>query len=343
LKSKLFENSTVKQGSGEIRKPKSENRRKSENEGRSSNKRPLLMLAHFRNSFGLRFSKFGFRFSPIFPFELSRATRNFWGMFRPCIDLHQGKVKQLVGGTLGSDETGLQTNFVSARPAAWYAELYRDDGLSGGHVVMLGPGNDSEALAALAAYPGGLQVGGGINLENASGWLDAGASHVIVTSWVFRDGRLDQDRLEALVQRIGRERLVLDLSCRRRGEDHVVVTDRWQRFTELKVTRETLDWLGDWCAEFLIHAVDVEGLCRGIDHELVAQLAADSPVPVTYAGGANSLADLEEVTRVGQGRIDLTIGSALDIFGGTGVRYRQLVEFNRRHPRKPRDTPPAGL
>jgi phosphoribosylformimino-5-aminoimidazole carboxamide ribotide isomerase len=263
-------------------------------------------------------------------------------MFRPCIDLHQGKVKQLVGGTLSSDEAALRTNFVSARPAAWYAELYRGDGLSGGHVVMLGPGNDSEALAALAAYPGGLQIGGGVNLENARGWLDAGATHVIVTSWVFRDGRLDQDRLEALVKRIGKERLVLDLSCRRRDGEYVVVTDRWQKFTQQRITRESLVRLSDSCAEFLVHGVDVEGLCRGIDHELVAQLAADAPVPVTYAGGANSLADLEEVTRVGQGRIDLTIGSALDIFGGTGVRYRELVEFNRRHPRNTQGTPQAG-
>jgi phosphoribosylformimino-5-aminoimidazole carboxamide ribotide isomerase len=296
----------------------------------------------FQNSFEFRLSKFGFHVAPTFPFELSPVIRSFWEMFRPCIDLHQGKVKQLVGGTLSSDEAALRTNFVSARPAAWYAELYRGDGLSGGHVVMLGPGNDSEALAALAAYPGGLQIGGGVNLENARGWLDAGATHVIVTSWVFRDGRLDQDRLEALVKRIGKERLVLDLSCRRRDGEYVVVTDRWQKFTQLRITRESLVRLSDSCAEFLVHAVDVEGLCRGIDHELVAQLAADAPVPVTYAGGANSLADLEQVTRVGQGRIDLTIGSALDIFGGTGVRYRELVEFNRRHPRNTQGPPQAG-
>jgi len=251
-------------------------------------------------------------------------------MFRPCIDLHEGKVKQLVGGTLGSDEAALRTNFVSARPAAWYAELYRGDGLSGGHIVMLGPGNDSEALGALAAYRGGMQVGGGINLENAAVWLDAGATHVIVTSWVFRDGRLDRDRLDALTKRIGRERLVLDLSCRRRDGAYVVVTDRWQKFTDLKLDPQTLGDLAGFCAEFLVHAVDVEGLCRGIDHELVATLAAHSPIPVTYAGGANSLADLEEVTRAGQGKVDLTIGSALDIFGGSGVRYRDVVAFNRR-------------
>ena len=251
-------------------------------------------------------------------------------MFRPCIDLHEGKVKQIVGGTLGDDPATLRTNFVSDRPAAWYAELYRRDGLKGGHVVMLGPGNENAACSALRAYPGGLQIGGGINLDNARGYLDAGASHVIVTSWVFRDGRLDRDRLAALGAAIGKARLVLDLSCRRREDQYWVVTDRWQKFTELAISRQTLAQLSAACAEFLVHAVDVEGLCLGVDLELVSKLAEWSPIPTTYAGGAKSLADLEEVTRVGEGRIDLTIGSALDIFGGTGVRYEEAVEFNRR-------------
>jgi phosphoribosylformimino-5-aminoimidazole carboxamide ribotide isomerase len=251
-------------------------------------------------------------------------------VFRPCIDLHEGKVKQIVGGTLGDDPNQLRTNFVSERPAAWFAELYKRDGLHGGHVIMLGPGNETAAREALGAYPGGLQVGGGIHVDNARAWLDAGASHVIVTSWVFRGGRLDSERLESLVAAIGRERLVLDLSCRRRGNDYFVVTDSWQKFTDLQITRETLSRLAGSCAEFLIHAADVEGLCRGIDSELVAQLAEWATIPTTYAGGAKSLADLEEVTRVGHGRIDLTIGSALDIFGGSGVRYEEVVEFNRR-------------
>ncbi|MGA2657328.1 MAG: phosphoribosylformimino-5-aminoimidazole carboxamide ribotide isomerase, partial [Verrucomicrobiota bacterium] len=177
-------------------------------------------------------------------------------MFRPCIDLHEGKVKQIVGGTLGAEPERLQTNFISERPAAWYAALYRRDGLKGGHVVLLGPGNDPEARAALEAYPGGLQLGGGVNLENVRAWLQAGASHVIVTSWVFRQGRLDWDRLRQLVTAIGKERLVLDLSCRRRGGDYFVVTDRWQRFTELAITPENLAKLGAWCAEFLVHAVE---------------------------------------------------------------------------------------
>ncbi len=251
-------------------------------------------------------------------------------MFRPCIDLHEGKVKQIVGGTLGQRGQPPRTNFVSDRPAAWYAELYRHDELKGGHIVMLGPGNDAEARAALSAYPGGLQVGGGINADNATGWLDAGASHVIVTSWIFRDGRLDTGRLEQMVRAVGKARLVLDLSCRRRGDDYVVVTNHWQRYTELALRQDTLTELAQRCAEFLIHAADVEGLCRGIDAELVERLGRWVPVPTTYAGGARSLADLEEVTRAGQGRIDLTIGSALDIFGGSGVRYADAVAFNRR-------------
>jgi phosphoribosylformimino-5-aminoimidazole carboxamide ribotide isomerase len=282
-------------------------------------------------------------------------------MFRPCIDLHEGKVKQIVGGTLG-DAGGPRTNFASDRSAAWYAELYKRDSLRGGHVIMLGPGNEAEARAALAAYPGGLQIGGGVNAENARRWLEAGASHVIVTSWVFREGRVDWARLNQLVETVGKSRLVLDLSCRRppltrpsatlspiggegrvRGQrvtgnvndepvsgSYFVVTDRWQKFTELEISADTLQTLAGSCAEFLIHAVDVEGLCRGIDRELVAKLGAWSPIPTTYAGGASSIADLDEVARLAKGKIDLTIGSALDIFGGKGVRYEDAVAFNRR-------------
>ena len=249
-------------------------------------------------------------------------------MFRPCIDLHEGKVKRIVGGTLG--DAGLRTNFVSEKSAAWFAELYRRDQLFGGHVIMLGAGNENEARSALKTFPGGLQIGGGINSENASGWLDAGASRVIVTSWVFREGRVDWTRLDELVKTIGKEKLVLDLSCRKRGENYFVVTDRWQKFTELVVNEETLKKFSGCCAEFLIHAVDVEGLCRGIDGELVEKLGRWSPIPMTYAGGANSLADLETVTKLGGGKVDLTIGSALDIFGGSGVKYEDCVKFNRR-------------
>jgi phosphoribosylformimino-5-aminoimidazole carboxamide ribotide isomerase len=252
-------------------------------------------------------------------------------MFRPCIDLHEGKVKQIVGGTLTEDDADLRTNFVAERPARWYAELYRRDSLKGGHIIMLGPGNQAAALDALAAYPGGMQVGGGVNAENAAGYLEAGASHVIVTSWVFREGQLDGGRLDALVRNVGKERLVLDLSCRKRGGNYFVVTDRWQKFTSLQISAPVLESLASQCAEFLVHAVDVEGLCQGIDEELVALLARAAPIPTTYAGGARSMEDLELVSVSGQGRVDLTIGSALDIFGGSGVRYADCVEFNRRH------------
>jgi phosphoribosylformimino-5-aminoimidazole carboxamide ribotide isomerase len=251
-------------------------------------------------------------------------------VFRPCIDLHEGKVKQIVGGTWSDDPAMLRTNFVSQQSARWYAELYQSDGLKGGHVIMLGSGNETVAREALAAYPGGLHIGGGINLDNARDWLEAGASHVIVTSWVFRNGQLDFDRVRALVAAIGRERLVFDLSCRRRDKDYWVVTDRWQKFTEFKINQSGLSRLAAFCAEFLVHAVDVEGLCGGVDLELVDRLAHAALIPTTYAGGARSMIDLDEVTRVGQGRIDLTIGSALDIFGGQGVRYKDAVAFNRK-------------
>ncbi len=238
---------------------------------------------------------------------------------------------QIVGGTLTDTGAGIRTNFESDHPPRWFAELYRRDNLPGGHVIALGPGNELAAREALGAWPGGLQYGGGVTADTAESWLEAGASQVIVTSWVFRDGRLDSDRLDALVRRIGRDRLVLDLSCRRRDGRFWVVTDRWQKFTDLLVDAETCRRLAGSCAEFLIHAVDVEGLCNGIDSELVADLSNWSPIPATYAGGAKSLEDLESVQRVGGGRIHLTIGSALDIFGGTGVRYAHCVAFNRRH------------
>lgn len=256
-------------------------------------------------------------------------------MFRPCIDLHEGTVKQIVGGTLTDGGEGLKTNFVSTRGAAWYADLYRKDQLRGGHVILLGPGNDDEAKAALRVFPGGLQLGGGVNANNASAWLDAGASHVIVTSWVFHHGILDESRLAQMVASVGRERLVLDLSCRKRESQYFVVTDRWQNFTSVTISPATLDKLANSCAEFLVHAADVEGLCRGIDIELVRLLGEESPIPVTYAGGAKSIEDLDTVSSAGNDRVDLTIGSALDIFGGTGVRYADAVEWNRAHTKHP--------
>ena len=251
-------------------------------------------------------------------------------MFRPCIDLRGGQVVQIVGGTLTEDGAGTRTNFVSSRSPAWFAAMYRRDDLRGGHVIALGAGNEAAARSALAAWPGGLQFGGGVTADNAMDWLNAGASHVIVTSWIFREGRLDRERLDDLVRRVGRERLVLDLSCRRRDDDYFVVTDRWQKFTDLRLSPATFTDLSQHCSEFLIHAVDVEGLCRGIDIELVGRLGKFTDLPTTYAGGANSLEDLETVTRLSDGRVDLTIGSALDIFGGQGVRYADAVAFNRK-------------
>jgi phosphoribosylformimino-5-aminoimidazole carboxamide ribotide isomerase len=251
-------------------------------------------------------------------------------MFRPCIDLHEGKVKQIVGGTLGS-AADLRTNYVSNRPAAFFAKLYKRDELKGGHVIMLGPGNESEARAALKAYPAGLQIGGGINASNSLEWLDAGASHVIVTSWIFPNAELDWERLSELKNIVGKERLVLDLSCRRRGDKYFVVTNRWHTFTNFELNAENFQKLADYCAEFLIHAVDVEGLCNGIELDLVKRLSEWAPLPTTYAGGANSLQDLHTVEKIGRGKIDLTIGSALDIFGGSGVRYGEAVAYNRNH------------
>jgi len=248
--------------------------------------------------------------------------------FRPCIDLRGGRVVQIVGGSLRDDVTGVVTNFETEQSSAVYARRYQADALLGGHVIALGPGNHEAALAALQAFPGGLQMGGGITPDNAPAYLDAGASHVIVTSYVFREGRLDAERLAALLAVVGRQRLVLDLSCRKRDDAYWVVTDRWQRFTEVSITRETLAQLGDSCAEFLVHGVDVEGQRLGIDTTLVEMLGDWSPCPVTYAGGARALTDLALVKKHGQGRVDLSIGSALDLFGGD-VAYSAVVAWQR--------------
>jgi len=249
--------------------------------------------------------------------------------FRPCIDLRHGRVVQIVGGSLRDDAEAVVTNFVSERSPAYYAQLYQRDALCGGHVIALGPGNHDAAVQALQAFPGGLQMGGGITPENAYTYLDAGASHVIVTSYLFQDGRFHEERLRAIHSAVGRERLALDLSCRRRDASYWIVTDRWQRFTELALTSQTLAYLADCCAEFLVHGVDVEGQRLGIERPLVELLGAASPVPVTYAGGARSLDDLELVEQLGGGRVDLSIGSALDIFGGP-LSYRAVVAWQRR-------------
>ena len=247
--------------------------------------------------------------------------------FRPCIDIHNGAVKQIVGGSLQDMGNQAENNFVSEYDAAFYAELYRKDGLSGGHIILLNKEGTryyqedvAQARMALEAFPGGLQIGGGIHRENAEAFLELGASHVIVTSYVFRQGRVDYDRLEELSRQIGREHLVLDLSCRFVQDDYYIVTDRWQKFTDEKIEACTLDMLMDHCDEFLIHAVDVEGKNQGIEEALVRQLGAWSGISdkkiITYAGGVHSYEDIELLRKLGGGKINVTIGSALDIFGG---------------------------
>jgi len=251
--------------------------------------------------------------------------------FRPCIDLHDGRVKQIVGSSLRDDGTGLKTNFVSDRDSAWYGELYKRDGLRGGHVILLGKGNEDAAKAATGAFPGGLQVGGGIRSCNAAEYLEAGASHVIVTSYLFEmDGTFNQTRLDKMVAAAGKERLVIDLSCKATATGWTVAMNRWQTLTTLDVTPESLRFLAGHCAEFLIHAVDVEGKCEGIDEALVSFLGEHSPIPMTYAGGIRHLDDLKRIDELSHGRVDGTVGSALDLFGGTGAKYEELVAWNKR-------------
>jgi phosphoribosylformimino-5-aminoimidazole carboxamide ribotide isomerase len=248
--------------------------------------------------------------------------------FRPCIDLHNGVVKQIVGSTLSDcNNQGPVTNFTSEKPPEWYALKYKEDNLNGGHVIQLGKGNESAAKAALAAWPGGMQIGGGINIDNAAIWLDHGASAVIVTSWVFHGGIINIDRLEKLVKAIGKEHLVLDLSCRKKENAYMIVTDRWQTFTREAVTHELLDRLSAYCAEYLIHAVDVEGKCDGIEIDLVKMLGLWNKVPITYAGGIRSMEDIRIIEDLGRGHIDFTVGSALDIFGGKDLAYKQLARL----------------
>jgi len=251
--------------------------------------------------------------------------------FRPCIDLHNGKVKQIVGSTL-SDESPdtLRTNFTSDFSASHYARMYRHDNLYGGHVIMLGPGNGDAAREAFQAFPQGLQAGGGITPENASYWLDQGAAAVIVTSYVFKDGQVFADRLQEMRDLVGRDKLVIDLSCRKRDDAYYVVTDRWQKFTTTPISPETLDYFSQFCFEFLIHAADVEGKCQGIAEDLVVSLAAWSPLPTTYAGGVRDLNDFLRINDLGKGRLDVTVGSSLDIFGGSGMKYADAVAYNRQ-------------
>ncbi|MGR6871628.1 phosphoribosylformimino-5-aminoimidazole carboxamide ribotide isomerase [Pseudomonas sp. HK3] len=249
--------------------------------------------------------------------------------FRPCIDLHDGQVKQIVGGSL--NDKGATTNFVSSYDSAYYANLYREHNLTGGHVIALGAGNEQAAVAALKSWPNGLQFGGGVNKENAAHYLNAGASHVIVTSALFDNNEFSFKRLEAIKQETGKNKLILDLSCRRTKQGWQIATNRWQTVTSTIIDAATLKELSAHCAEFLIHAADVEGLQGGIDKDLVTLLGKHSYNPTTYAGGARSLDDLKLVNKLSNGKVDLTIGSALDIFGGNGVSLNQCIEWNQQH------------
>lgn len=253
--------------------------------------------------------------------------------FRPCIDIHNGSVKQIVGGSLKDAGSRAVENFVSEQDASFFANLYRENGIKGGHVIMLNPvgsqfyeATKAQAFSALAAFPGGLQIGGGIMPDNAETFLEAGASHVIVTSYVFKDGKINYDNLKKMVDAVGKDRLVLDLSCRRTREGYFVVTDRWQKLTREKVDAALLDRLADCCDEFLVHAVDVEGRADGIEEQLAGMLGSWGKRPVTYAGGIHSYEDLELIRLLGKGHLNVTVGSALDMFGGM-LEWRKVLEI----------------
>lgn len=251
--------------------------------------------------------------------------------FRPCIDIHNGKVKQIVGGSLTDESDFARENFVSEMGAADYAALYREKGLRGGHVILLNPIDSpyyeldlAQAKGALSAWPGALQIGGGICADNAASFLQMGASHVIVTSYVFVDGVIRYDRLDKLLQAVGSEHLVLDLSCRKKENTYYVVTDRWQKFTKQPLDRELLQKLSSYCDEFLVHAVNVEGTGTGVDEELISILAQETDIMMTYAGGIGSMEDIDKIRILGEGRVNFTVGSALDLFGGT-LKFDKIV------------------
>lgn len=256
--------------------------------------------------------------------------------FRPCIDIHNGKVKQIVGGSLKDEGNQAEENFVSEQDAAFFAKMYQNHGIKGGHIILLNPAGSeyyketkAQAMAALSAYPGGMQIGGGITAENALEFLEAGASHVIVTSYVFKDGSINYENLEKLVKVTGKKRLVLDLSCRKKEDGYYIVTDRWQKFTEEKVTVELMERLSEYADEFLVHAVDVEGKASGIESELAALLGNWGKIPVTYAGGVGSMEDLRELKELGKDRLDVTVGSALDLFGGD-MEFEKVLSLCRK-------------
>ncbi len=255
--------------------------------------------------------------------------------FRPCIDIHNGKVKQIVGGTLADKSDYAEDNFVSEYGADFYANLYKKHALSGGHIILLNPhtsdfhkANLQEAYSALDSFRGGLQIGGGVTAENAKSFIDAGASHVIVTSYAFKDGKINFANIDNLVQKITAKKLVLDLSCRKKDGEYFIVTDRWQNFSSVKLNNQSLDMLAKYCDEFLIHAVDVEGKISGIEDELAEILGNWGKIPMTYAGGISSTADLDKLSLLGNNKLDFTVGSALDIFGGK-LKFETVAEYNK--------------
>lgn len=252
--------------------------------------------------------------------------------FRPCIDIHNGKVKQIVGGSLKDEADSARDNFVSELEADFYAKLYKKYNLKGGHIIILNPKQSEyyeedlrQAKLALSAYPGGLQIGGGVNADNAKMFLDMGADKIIVTSYVFKDGAVNYENLKKLNDLVGKEKLVLDLSCRRKYDKYYIVTDRWQKFTDVEVNEKTLEDMSGYAGEFLIHAVDVEGKSNGIEEELASLLGLWGKIPITYAGGVGSFEDLNKLKSLGNNRLDVTIGSALDIFGG-GMPFEEIIE-----------------
>ena len=255
--------------------------------------------------------------------------------FRPCIDIHNGKVKQIVGDTisdLGKADGKPIENFVADKNAAYYANIYKNDGLKGGHIINLNmkgtkeyDTSKEEALEALRAYPGGMQYGGGVDDKNAREFISAGASHIIVTSYVFNDGRVDYDALKLISETVGREHLVLDLSCTRVDDRFFIVTDRWQKISKEVITYNFLDRLAYYCDEFLIHAADVEGRQNGIDRDLVGFLARYKKVPITYAGGVSDYGDIELISYLSDNNMDFTVGSCLDLFGGE-LSYEKIVK-----------------
>jgi phosphoribosylformimino-5-aminoimidazole carboxamide ribotide isomerase len=243
--------------------------------------------------------------------------------FRPCIDIHNGKVKQIVGASLNDNNEAPSENYVSSRGADFYARMYKELGLKGGHIILLNPADSPyyeltrhQGIRALSATPGLLQIGGGVTPDNAASYIEAGASHVIVTSYVFSGGKIKKNNLKKLVRTVGSERLVLDLSCKKRDGDYYIVTDRWQKFTDVKLCAETMDELSQYCDEFLVHAADVEGQQNGIEENVARILGEWAQKPVTYAGGVKNLKDIDKLKKIGKGKVDVTVGSALDIFGG---------------------------